>query len=92
MALDTCHPNTFSGMDMTVIAAVILGGTKVTGGSGSITGVMLGTMLFVIVNNSLPLMGIPNYWQKFFIGVLIVLGTGIAAFQVSRKRKKGKAG
>ncbi len=90
--MDTCHPNTFSGMDMTVIAAVILGGTKVTGGSGSITGVMLGTLLFVIVNNSLQLMGIPNYWQKFFLGVLIVLGTGIAAFQVSRKRKKGKAG
>lgn len=89
--MDTCHPNTFSGMDMTVIAAVILGGTKVTGGSGSISGVMLGTMLFVIVNNSLQLMGIPNYWQKFFLGVLIVLGTGIAAFQVSRKRKKGKA-
>lgn len=89
--MDTCHPNTFSGMDMTVIAAVILGGTKATGGAGSITGVLLGTSLFVIVNNSLQLMGIPNYWQKFFLGMLIVLGTGVAALQVSKTRKKGTA-
>ena len=36
-------------------------------------------------------MGIPNYWQKFFLGMLIVLGTGVAALQVSKTRKKGTA-
>lgn len=83
--MNTCHPNTFNGMDMTVIAAVILGGTRASGGFGSITGVILGTALFAIVNNSLQLMGVPNYWQKFFLGALIIIGTGISAIQVMQK-------
>lgn len=85
--MNTCHPNTFNGMDMTVIAAVILGGTRVVGGVGSIKGVLLGTALFAMVNNSLQLMGIPNYWQKFFLGALIILGTGISALQMLQKKE-----
>lgn len=84
--IDSCHPNTFVGMDMTVIAAVILGGTRASGGVGSITGVILGTLLLTMVNNSLQLMGIPTYWQKCFLGLIIVGGTGISAFQANRKR------
>lgn len=86
--IDSCHPNTFTGMDMTVIAAVILGGTRASGGFGSITGVMLATLLLVMVNNSLQLMGIATYWQKFFLGMIIVLGTGISAYQANRKRMR----
>ena len=73
---------------MTVIAAVILGGTRASGGFGSITGVMLATLLLVMVNNSLQLMGIATYWQKFFLGMIIVLGTSISAYQANRKRMR----
>jgi simple sugar transport system permease protein len=71
-------------MEMMVIAAVVLGGTAITGGNGSLTGVMLGTLLIVIVQNSMILLGIPTFWQQFSLGLLIIVGTGISALQIAR--------
>ena len=81
------HPTNLLGMEMMVIAAVVLGGTAITGGKGSLTGVMLGTLLIVIVQNSMILMGIPTFWQGFALGLLIIVGTGISALQVVRARR-----
>ncbi len=86
--MTSCHPNSLLGMELIVIAAVVLGGTRITGGFGSITGTILGTALFVMVYNSLELMGIPSFWQKVFTGLLVIIGTGISAYQVSRSRRK----
>ncbi len=83
-----CHPTNLLGMEMTVIAAVVLGGTKITGGSGTIWGAMLGILLLTIVQNSLILLGIPTYWQELFTGLLILVGTGISAYQIIRSNKK----
>ena len=81
------HPTNLLGMEMMVIAAVVLGGTAITGGKGSLTGVMLGTLLIVIVQNSMILMGIPTFWQGFALGLLIIVGTGVSALQVMRARR-----
>ncbi len=78
------HPTNLLGMEMMVIAAVVLGGTAITGGTGSLTGVMLGTLLITIVQNSMILMGIPTFWQGFSLGLLIIVGTGISAYQVKK--------
>ncbi|PID97788.1 MAG: sugar ABC transporter permease [Actinobacteria bacterium] len=80
------HPTNLLGMEMMVIAAVVLGGTAITGGTGSLTGVMLGTALIVIVQNSMILMGISTFWQGFSLGLLIIIGTGVSAVQVARSR------
>lgn len=80
------HPTNLLGMEMMVIAAVVLGGTAITGGTGSLTGVMLGTALIVIVQNSMILTGIPTFWQGFALGLLIIIGTGVSAVQVARSR------
>ncbi|WP_022868828.1 ABC transporter permease [Schaalia vaccimaxillae] len=82
------HPTNLLGMEMMVIAAVVLGGTAITGGIGSLTGVMLGTLLIVIVQNSMILTGIPTFWQGFALGTLIIVGTGISAVQVARSRAR----
>lgn len=82
------HPTNLLGMEMMVIAAVVLGGTAITGGTGSLTGVMLGTLLIVIVQNSMILIGIPTFWQRFALGLLIIVGTGISAVQLTRRRKR----
>ncbi len=82
------HPTNLLGMEMMVIAAVVLGGTAITGGTGSLTGVMLGTLLIVIVQNSMILTGIPTFWQRFALGLLIIVGTGISAVQLTRRRRR----
>lgn len=85
------HPTNLLGMEMMVIAAVVLGGTAITGGTGSLTGVMLGTLLITIVQNSMILMGIPTFWQQFSLGLLIIIGTAISAFQVTRSGNRLRA-
>jgi simple sugar transport system permease protein len=81
------HPTNMLGMEMMIIAGIVLGGTSITGGSGSLTGCMLGTILIVIVQNSLILLGVPTFWQGFFLGLLIIIGTGVSAMQVSRANR-----
>ncbi len=84
------HPTNLLGMEIMVIAAVVLGGTAITGGTGSLTGVMSGTLLIVIVQNSMILLGIPTYWQRGALGLLIIVGTGISAVQLTRRRKRNR--
>ncbi|GAB1484859.1 ABC transporter permease [Treponema sp.] len=96
--MQNCHPTNLNGMELTVIAAVVLGGTRVTGGLGSLSGAMLGIALMTIMSNSLILIGIPTYWQKVFTGAIIIIGTGVSAYQansskrnIAGRRKSGAA-
>jgi simple sugar transport system permease protein len=82
------NPMDFMGAEMLVIAAVVLGGSRITGGHGTMFGTFLGVFLVLVINNSLILLGIPSYWQKFIVGLLILVGTGITAYQA--KRSAGK--
>lgn len=82
------HPTNLLGMEMTVIAAVVLGGTRVSGGVGTLTGTMLGVALLTILSNSLILIGIPTFWSRVFTGAVIIIGTGVTAWQaISRQRR-----
>lgn len=82
--MQQCHPTNMLGMEMNIIAGVVLGGTAITGGAGSLTGCMLGTLLIVLVENSMILIGVPTTWKDVFVGALIVIGTGVSAMQVIR--------
>jgi simple sugar transport system permease protein len=81
------NPQDIVGMELNVIAAVVLGGAGLTGGRGTVIGTLLGVMLVVIANNSLILIGVPTVWQRVVIGVIILVGTGIPAIQERRSRK-----
>ena len=74
-------PNEYAGSEMLVIAAVILGGTRMTGGVGTLRGCLLGTFLLTMVSNSLILFGISVYWEKVVIGAIIIMGTAVSAIQ-----------
>ena len=76
-------PNEYAGEEMLVIAAVVLGGTRMIGGIGTLRGCLLGT-LFTMVSNSLILLGISVYWEKVFIGAIIIIGTAVSAMQAMR--------
>ncbi|MDA8408800.1 MAG: ABC transporter permease [Treponema sp.] len=83
-------PSTMLGMELTVIAAVVLGGTRVTGGVGTLTGSILGVALMTILANSLILMGIPTYWTRAFTGIVIIVGTGVTARQIGARQRGGR--
>jgi simple sugar transport system permease protein len=79
------NPFDLVGTEINVIAAVVLGGAKITGGTGTVLGTILGVLLIVVINSVLVLVGIPSTWQRLVVGVFILLA---AAFFVTRQRKK----
>jgi len=78
------NPFDLVGLELSVIAAVVLGGARLAGGYGTLTGTLLGVALIVLVRNSLIVVGIPSTWQSVAIGILILLGTGLPAWQAKR--------
>ena len=86
--MGSCQPTNLIGYEMTCIAAVVLGGTRISGGHGTVYGTLLGALLLTMVSNSLILLGVPTYWSKFVTGVLIIIGTGMSAYQALQRQKK----
>ncbi|MEA5002804.1 MAG: ABC transporter permease [Christensenella sp.] len=73
------------GDEMSVIAAVILGGTSMAGGTGSVIGAFVGSMLMGMINNGLILAGLSVSQQTIIRGVIIILA--VALSNISRKKK-----
>lgn len=70
------NPFDLVGSELDVIAAVILGGARITGGSGTVAGTLLGVALVTLIKSVLILIGVPSTWQKVIIGaVILVAGT-----------------
>ena len=82
------QPTSLIGYEMTCIAAAVLGGTRLSGGVGTVGGTVLGVILMSMVTNSLILLGIPTYWAKFVTGVLIILGVSFSAYQTLKSKDK----
>ncbi|QIK70878.1 ABC transporter permease [Erysipelothrix sp. HDW6C] len=64
--------NAGSGYEMDAIAAVIVGGTSMSGGRGSIAGTVLGTLIIAVMNNLLNLLGVPPFLREAFKGLIVV--------------------
>ncbi|HEX7526316.1 MAG TPA: ABC transporter permease [Gaiellaceae bacterium] len=73
------NPYELVGGELDVIAAVVLGGASIFGGSGSVTGTALGVVLISLVNNSLILLGVPSSWQRLAVGLLLLVGISAQA-------------
>jgi simple sugar transport system permease protein len=85
--VQTVIPNSIVGQEMQVIAAVVLGGASITGGKGTVSGTVLGVLLFSILSNALTLLKISSYWYNVFIGFIILGSVVINAVQEIRQRK-----
>ncbi len=68
----SAQSDTAMGYELNVIAAAVLGGVSVSGGSGKVLGLVLGTILFGILNNALPLIRVSPFWQQAIQGVVIL--------------------
>ncbi len=76
-----------TGYELTVIASVVIGGTSLFGGSGSIFGTVIGTLLIGVLLNGLVLMNVNSYVQQIIIGVIIVLAVAFDTFAKSRRKR-----
>lgn len=73
-----------SGFEMDAIAAVVIGGTSMSGGVGSVGGTLIGILIMGVITNGLNLMSINAFWQDVFKGIIILVAVVI---DVLRKRK-----
>ncbi|WP_334148472.1 ABC transporter permease [Microbacterium sp.] len=61
-----------AGWELDAVGAAVIGGIAITGGVGSVWGAAIGAMLLMTINRALPILGIPDFWQRAVVGVLII--------------------
>lgn len=72
----SAQPGVGDGYEMQVITAVIIGGTSLSGGSGTILGTVFGALFMCVLANGMNLIGVSVYWQKFVMGAIIIIAVG----------------
>lgn len=92
--LQSAAPTAGVGIELAVVAGVLLGGTRLSGGVGSITGTVIGLLFLQTVSNSLTIQGVSSYWQQIVTGVLLGAAVLFDRFRVQysgrRKSREGK--
>jgi simple sugar transport system permease protein len=74
-------PNSIVGKELDVIAAVVLGGANIMGGSGSLLGTCLGVALLAMLGNGLTLIGMSSYWNSVMVGLVLLVSVTMSAVQ-----------
>lgn len=75
--LSAAHPASGDGWEMNAIAATVLGGTSMAGGSGTIVGTIVGAFVIGVINDGMTMCGVSEFWQKIIRGVVIILAVVI---------------
>lgn len=78
------NPRDFVGLELDVIAAVVLGGASIFGGRGTVLGTVLGVFILVMIQNSLILMGIDTTWQRVVVGGMLIVAVAVTALRDRR--------
>jgi ribose transport system permease protein len=84
--LDSAQPNAGTSFELDSIAAVVIGGTSLSGGRGTIGGTFLGCLIIGVLNNGLFLLNVSPFWQKVIKGFVILLAVVIDRMSASRNR------
>ncbi|MGB8845149.1 MAG: ABC transporter permease, partial [Terracidiphilus sp.] len=79
--LESAHPATGESFELNAIAAVVLGGTSLMGGRGSVTGSLIGAFVIGVLADGLVMLGVSEFWQIVIKGVVIVLAVGLDQLQ-----------
>jgi ribose/xylose/arabinose/galactoside ABC-type transport system permease subunit len=85
--LVAAHPQTGVLLELTAIAAVVMGGTSLSGGSGSIGGTLIGAFVIGVLGDGLVRMGVSSFWQQVIIGSVIVLAVIIDQVQARMQER-----
>jgi ribose transport system permease protein len=71
--LNSAQPNAGMNYELDSIAAIVIGGTSLSGGQGSIKGTIIGAILIGVLNNGLVLLNVSPFWQQVVKGLVILL-------------------
>lgn len=84
-----------TGYELQAVAAAVVGGVAIVGGSGSIWGVALGAFFLATISNALPVLGVPSLWQQALVGLFIVgaimLDRILFISRIRRAKREGSA-
>lgn len=81
----TANPRDMVGLELDVIAAVVLGGASIFGGRGSVAGTVLGVLTLVVITNSLIILGVDTTWQRVVVGLIVIAATAATAWRDRRR-------
>jgi ribose transport system permease protein len=83
--LNSAQPALGSGYELEAIAAVVIGGTSLSGGQGSILGTVIGALIMSVLTNGLRILSVPQEWQVVIVGIVVI---GAVYADILRRRKK----
>ena len=86
--LNSFQPTIGVGFELNVIAAVILGGTRLSGGEGTVSGTVLGVLILGVLSNGLVLLDVNPFWQEVVRGSVIILAVGLDEFRMRRRNTR----
>ena len=91
--LGAIDPDTGTGWEMDTIAAVVIGGTSLMGGKGSLVGTFIGVFLITVLHNGLNIIGVSPFWQGSAVGTVIIISVLLDRLlgRVSARRGRGAA-
>ncbi len=81
------HPATGESYELTAIAAVVLGGTSLSGGRGSVGGSIVGALILGVLNDGLVMVGVSSFWQTAIKGMVVVMAVIIDQYQLRKQNE-----
>ena len=75
-------------LELEAVAAAVIGGVAIFGGSGTVWGAAIGAVLLVTINRALPILGIPDFWQRAVVGGLIIGAVVLDRVLSARRERK----
>ena len=85
--LDSVQPSSGFTYELDTIAAVVIGGTSLSGGTGGIAGTLVGVLIIGVLRNGLNLLGVSPFTQQVVIGVVIALAVAAEALRKNPEQK-----
>jgi ribose/xylose/arabinose/galactoside ABC-type transport system permease subunit len=82
-------PTTAIGKELDIIAAVVIGGASLNGGTGTILGSLIGAFLMAVLANGCTLTGVPTYVQEILVGAIII--AAVAIDRIRHRRPKAQS-
>jgi erythritol transport system permease protein len=85
--LVAAHPAIGESYELNAIAAVVLGGTSLSGGRGTVWGTLIGALVIGVLNNGLVLLGVQEFWKKVITGLVIILAVVLDQMQAKLQQR-----